>query len=135
MLGNMSEGISDSGDLAPYIPTDCVTTMGSSRFVPPPPPPLPSLVGAYYLHHSELRAIFLHNDLLCNDPSFVTGGGRITYWGAQTGKIPTMNKKFLWSTEFSSKYLLKNIQHRKFLLEKIKHINFPIKKFIITDVR
>ena len=47
----------------------------------------PSLVGAYYLQPPDARAIFLHNDLLCNDTCSVTGGS-ITYWGAQTEKIP-----------------------------------------------
>ena len=51
--------------------------------------PPPSLVGAYYLHPPDARAIFLHSDLLCNGACSVTGG-RITYWGgggAQTEKI------------------------------------------------
>ena len=38
------------------------------------PPPAPSLVGAYYLHPPDARAIFLHNDLLCNGTCSVTGG-------------------------------------------------------------
>ena len=42
----------------------CQTIAGSFPFVPPPPP---SLVGAYYLQPPDARAIFLHNDLLCND--------------------------------------------------------------------
>ena len=46
----------------------------------------PSLVGAYYLRPPDARAIFLHNDLLCNGTCFVSGG-RITYWGAETEKI------------------------------------------------
>ena len=54
--------------------------MGSSPFVLPA-----SLVGAYYLHPSGARAIFLHNDLLCNDTCSVTGGN-ITYWGGTNGK-------------------------------------------------
>ena len=33
-----------------------------------------SLVGAYYLQPPDARAIFLHNDLLCNDTCSVTGG-------------------------------------------------------------
>ena len=37
-----------------------------------PPPPI--LVGAYYLHPPNARAIFLHNDLLCNGMCSVTGG-------------------------------------------------------------
>ena len=52
-----------------------------------PPPPPPSLVGAYYLHPPDARAIFLHNDLLCNGTCSVTGG-RITYWGGTNGKDP-----------------------------------------------
>ena len=51
---------------------------GSFPFVPP------SLVGAYYLHPPDARAIFLHNDLLCNGTCSVTGG-RITYWGRGGG--------------------------------------------------
>ena len=47
----------------------------------------PSLVGAYYLQPPDARAIFLHNDLLCNDTCSVTGGS-ITYWGGtKTEKI------------------------------------------------
>ena len=38
------------------------------------PPPPPSLVGAYYLHPPDARAIFLHSDLLCNGTCSVTGG-------------------------------------------------------------
>ena len=53
---------------------------GSFPFVPPPP----SLVGAYYLHPPDARAIFLHNDLLCNGACSVTGGC-ITYWGGGGG--------------------------------------------------
>ena len=50
--------------------------------------PPPSLVGAYYLQPPDARAIFLHNDLLCNDTCSVTGGS-ITYWGGGTnGKDP-----------------------------------------------
>ena len=37
----------------------------------------PSLVGAYYLHPPDARAIFLHNNLLCNGTCSVTGA--ITY--------------------------------------------------------
>ena len=47
----------------------------------------PSLVGAYYLQPPDARAIFLHNDLLCNDTCSVTGGS-ITYWGGTNGKDP-----------------------------------------------
>ena len=32
-------------------------------------------MGAYYLHPQDARAIFLHNDLPCNDTCSVTGGG------------------------------------------------------------
>ena len=49
---------------------------------PPPPPPPPSLVSAYYLH-LQTRAIFLHDDLICNGTCAVTGGS-ITYWGGGT---------------------------------------------------
>ena len=47
----------------------------------PPPPPPPRIMGAYYLHHPNAHAIFLGNDLLCNDICSVTGavgrtGGR-----------------------------------------------------------
>ena len=55
--------------------------MGSFPFVPP------SLVGAYYLQPQDARAIFLHDDLLCNDTCSVTGGS-ITYWGGTNGKDP-----------------------------------------------
>ena len=48
----------------------------------------PSLVGAYYLHPPDARAIFLHDDLLCNGTCSVTGGS-ITYWGGTNGKDPT----------------------------------------------
>ena len=44
----------------------------------------PSLVGAYYLRPPDARAIFLHNDLPCNDTCSVTGGS-ITYWGGGGG--------------------------------------------------
>ena len=54
----------------------------SFSFVPP------SLVGAYYLQPPDARAIFLNNDLLCNDTCSVTGGS-ITYWGGgANGKDP-----------------------------------------------
>ena len=43
---------------------------GSFPFVPPP-----SVVGAYYLHPPDARAIFLQDDLLCNGTCSVTGGG------------------------------------------------------------
>ena len=55
--------------------------MGSFPFVPPP-----QLTGCI-LFATPRRAIFLHNDLLCNDTCSVTGGS-ITYWGgAQTEKF------------------------------------------------
>ena len=56
-----------------------------------------SLVGAYYLHPPEARAIFLHDDLLCNGTRSVTEGS-ITYWGGggcRNGKDPI-------ATEFST---------------------------------
>ena len=43
-----------------------------------------SLVGAYYLHPPEARAIFSHDDLLCNGTRSVTEGS-ITYWGGGGG--------------------------------------------------
>ena len=46
-----------------------------------PPAPL-QLRGAYYLRPPDARAIFLHNDLLCN------WGGGITYWGGTNEKDP-----------------------------------------------
>ena len=58
--------------------------MGSFPFVPPP-----SIVGAYYLQPPDARAIFLHDDLLCNDTCSATGGS-ITNWGAQTETIHIM---------------------------------------------
>ena len=54
------------------------TQRGSFPFVPP------SLVGAYYLQPPDARAIFSHNDLLCNGTCSVTGGS-ITYWGGGGG--------------------------------------------------
>ena len=63
-----------------FIPLMGKKKMGSFPFVPP------SLVGAYYLPPPpDARPIFLHDDLLCNDTSSVTGG-RITYSGAQRSK-------------------------------------------------
>ena len=59
--------------------------MGSFPFVPPPP----SLVSAYYLQPTDARAIFLHNELLCNDTCSVTRGS-ITYWWGTNGKDPKM---------------------------------------------
>ena len=55
--------------------------MGSFPFVPP------SLVGTYYLHPQDARAIFLHQDLLCNGTCSATGGRR-TYWGGTNRKDP-----------------------------------------------
>ena len=48
-----------------------LTLFGSFRFVPP------SLVGACYLQPPVARAIFLHNNLLCNGACSVNGA-RIT---------------------------------------------------------
>ena len=48
--------------------------------------PPPQLSGCILFAPPDARAIFLHNDLLCNDTCSVTGGS-ITYWGAQTEKI------------------------------------------------
>ena len=45
----------------------------------------PSLVGAYFLHSTEARAKFLHNDLPCNDTCSKIGGS-ITYWGGHKRK-------------------------------------------------
>ena len=45
----------------------------------------PSLVGAYYLHPPDARAMFLHNDLICDGTCSVTGGC-ITYWGHKRKK-------------------------------------------------
>ena len=68
------------------------------RITPPPPispkgsfPFVPaSLEGACYLRPPDTRAIFLHNNLLCNGTCSVSGG-RITYLGAQTEKILPQN--------------------------------------------
>ena len=59
----------------------------------------PSLVGAYYLHPPDARAIFLHSDLLCNGTCSVTGG-RITYWGGggTNGKDPIFLMVFLFKS-------------------------------------
>ena len=69
------------------------------------PPPPPSLVGAYYLQPPDARAIFLHNDLLCNDTCSVTGGS-ITYWGAETEKIPNIltNQTYLIGSLINCNY-------------------------------
>ena len=45
---------------------------GYFPFVPP------SLVGAYYLHPTDARAIIFHNDLLRDDACFATGGGGVS---------------------------------------------------------
>ena len=37
--------------------------------------PPPRLVGAYYLHPQDARAIFLRNELLSKGTAAVTGGG------------------------------------------------------------
>ena len=52
-------------------------------------PPPPGLVGTYYLHPPDARAIFLHNDLLCNSTRSVTGGAYRTR-GAANGKDPSI---------------------------------------------
>ena len=51
-------------------------------------------MGAYRLQPPDARAIFLHNDLLCNDTCSVTGGEHnLLGGGAQTerskGRIPS----------------------------------------------
>ena len=66
--------------------------MGSFPFVPP------SLVGAYYLHPPDARAIFLHDDLLCKGTCYVTGGGGAhkALWGGGTnGKGPKKSLNFI----------------------------------------
>ena len=54
--------------------------------------PPPSLVGAFYLHTPDARAIFLYNDLLCNGTCSVTGGGGahnvLVGGGSTNGKDP-----------------------------------------------
>ena len=59
----------------------------------------PSLVGAYYLHPPDARAIFLHSDLLCNGTCSVTGGC-ITYWGGTNGKDPKNDRKICFCGNF-----------------------------------
>ena len=44
----------------------------------------PHLSGSYYLEPSNAHAIFLHSDLICNDPCSVTGVHNVL--GAQTEK-------------------------------------------------
>ena len=77
--------------LVHLLPKQHINISDLFRLCPPPPPP--SLVGAYYLHPPDARAIFLLNGLLCNGTCSVTGG-RITYWGvgAQTEKIQYFNE-------------------------------------------
>ena len=70
-------------------------------------PPPPSLVGAYYLQPPDARAIFLHNDLLCNDTCSVTGGS-ITYWGGgggTNGKDP----KIFFNSKFSIEFFFEKM--------------------------
>ena len=55
--------------------------------------PPPSLLGAYYLQPPDARAIFFHNDLLCNDTRSVTGGS-ITYWGGGGGHKRKRSQSF-----------------------------------------
>ena len=45
-------------------------------------------MGAYYLHPPDSRAIFLHNELLCNDTCFVNGGAKRTGGKGANGKDP-----------------------------------------------
>ena len=98
------------------------STIASRIFSVCAPPP-PSLVGAYYLHPPDARAIFLHSNVLCNGTCSVTGG-RITYWGggAQTEKIqeeyhsfvPAEHReKFEFSNEndFTQSYILLQRPH------------------------
>ena len=47
----------------------------------------PQLSGCILFAPPDARAIFLHNDLLCNDMCSVTAGS-VTNWGTQTEKIP-----------------------------------------------
>ena len=53
----------------------------SFPFVPP------QLSGRILFATPDARAIFLHNDLLCNDTCAVTGGEHNVRGGAQTEKI------------------------------------------------
>ena len=65
-------------------PPPPISPQGSFPFVPA------SLEGAFNLRPPDARAIFLHNNSLCNDTCSVSGG-RITYLGAQTEKILLQN--------------------------------------------
>ena len=60
-----------------------VTNRIFSVFAPPPS----SLVGTYYLHTPDIRAIFLDDEVLCNGTCSVTGGG-----GGITEKIQQTNE-------------------------------------------
>ena len=67
----------------------------------------PSLVGSYYLHPPNARAIFLHNDLSCNDTN--CNWGSTTYWGgggAQTEKIQNFITEQAFLQEVSSSTLV-----------------------------
>ena len=54
----------------------------------------PKLIGRILFTPPDARAIFLHNDLLCNGKCSVTGWS-ITYCGAQTEKIRVFIPEFL----------------------------------------
>ena len=54
----------------------------------------PSLVGAYYLN-PDARAIFLHNDLLCDGTYYVTGFAKAT--GGTDGKDPRLKFRYIKS--------------------------------------
>ena len=47
----------------------------------------PRLAGAHYLQPPDQRAMFLHNNLVCNGTSSVNGGC-IKYWGGTNEKYP-----------------------------------------------
>ena len=64
--------------------------MGSFSVCAPPPP---RLVGAYYLHSPDARAIFLRSDLSCNGACSVTVRS-ITYWGGGGGRGGHKRKSF-----------------------------------------
>ena len=68
----------------------------------------PSLVGAYYLQPPDARAIFLHNDSLCNDTCSVTGGS-ITYWGGTNGKDPRFLDVILFEVHLRQLYRVTNL--------------------------